>query len=211
MDEFEATLSETIEKLRNFQAMGIEYISVAPPAPAKQGAAFLKLNEVVAACTKCARHEGREKAALGMGSEKARVVFVSSVASTELTGGFSKEEKELLSNIIRAMGLSMDEVYLTSLVRCAGGEAPGSEEVEGCLPFLKDEVDIINPEVIVAMGELAAASLAVSDVGFANIRGIMRSFDDVPLMVTHHPSALLKDASLKRAAWEDMKKVMALL
>ncbi|VAV84475.1 hypothetical protein MNBD_DELTA01-1103 [hydrothermal vent metagenome] len=222
MDELESTLEETVEKLKDLQAMGLQYISVAPPAVAGPSEAFSALNKNIESCTKCVRHSGQVKAALGIGPEDARVVFVSAPAmsnaaarrssngSISQTENFSKAETELLDNIIKAMGLTMDEVYFTCLVRCAGEDAPGSDEIEGCLPFLKDELDIINPVAIVAMGG-AAAHLIASDVDFANLRGIMRSFDDIPLMITHHPSELIKAPGLKRAAWEDIKKVMALL
>ncbi len=221
MDELEARLEETIEKLKNLQAMGLQYISVAPPTAPGPSEAFTVLNKKIESCTKCARSSGQIKAALGIGPEDARVVFLSApavgkAAARRSSNGsvsheiFSKAETELLDNIIKAMGLSTDEVYFTSLVRCAGEDAPGSDEIEACLPFLKDELDIINPVAVVAMGE-AAAYLVASDVGFANLRGIMRSFDDMPLMITHHPSAFIKDPGLKRAVWEDIKKVMALL
>ncbi|VAW38844.1 hypothetical protein MNBD_DELTA02-116 [hydrothermal vent metagenome] len=210
MGEPGSILEETIEKLKNLQAMGLEYISVVPPAPPEPCEAFARVNKDVRSCTNCSRHGGGVKAALGIGREDARVVFVSDSSSTEQAGPFSKAEKELLSNMIKAMGLSMDEVYLTSLVRCDCEDAPGSDEIEACLPFLKDELDIINPVAIVAMGRVTA-HLVAPDVEFANLRGIMRSLDDIPLMITYHPRALIKDPGLKRAAWEDLKKVMALL
>ncbi len=222
MDEFESALQETIEKLKNLESMGIKYLSVAPPPLAAPSGALTTLNENIQSCTKCARHEGREKAALGIGPEDARVVFVSipavgkavsqqdmnlDVSQSEV---FTKQEKDLLSNMIKAMGLSDDEVYLTSLVRCAGQGEPSGDEVQACLDFLNDELEIINPVAVVAMG-VDAPYLVATDVEFANLRGIMRNLDDIPLMITHHPSALIKDPALKREAWEDMKKVMALL
>ncbi len=228
MDEFESALQETIEKLKNLESMGIKYISVAPPPLAAPSGALTTLNENIQSCTKCARHEGREKAALGIGPEDARVVFVSTPAAASIPAVgkavsqqdmnldvsqsevFTKQEKDLLSNMIKAMGLSDDEVYLTSLVRCAGQGEPSGDEVQACLDFLNDELEIINPVAVVAMG-VDAPYLVATDVEFANLRGIMRSFDDIPLMITHHPSALIKDPALKREAWEDMKKVMALL
>lgn len=242
MDEFELALEETVEKLKHLESIGIKYISVAPPPVAVPSNALTALNKKIHSCTKCKRHEGREKAALGIGSEDARVVFVSTLAvgtpavgtptvgvptkdtpaagkaASRRSSGedigqaevFTEAEKELLLNIIKAMGLSAGEVYMTSLVRCAGDYAPTSVAVDACLPFLKDELEIINPVAVVAMGE-AASYLVATDVEFANLRGIMRSFDDIPLMITHHPSALIKDPALKREAWEDMKKVMALL
>lgn len=213
MDERDAVLEDTIEKLKNLQAMGIEYISVAPPPAPEPPATFVERNKKIQACTKCGRHEGREKATLGVGAEDARVVFISGTpAANDKAGGalFLKEEQELLSNIIKAMGLGMDEVYLTSLVRCAGDGVVDAGEIDACLPYLKEELADISPEVIVTLGEVAAR-LVASDVGLANLRGIMRSYDDVPVMVTHHPSAILKDPAFKREAWEDIKKVMALL
>ncbi len=232
MDEFETALEETIEKLKNLESMGIRYISVAPPPVAAPSSALTTLNEKIQRCTKCECHEGRKKAALGIGPEDARVVFVSApavskpAASTSAASKaasrqdtnldvsqpevFTKPETELLSKMIKAMGLGMNEVYLTSLVRCVGQGESSGDEVQACLDFLNDELEIINPVAVVAMGG-AAPYLIAAAVEFANLRGIMRSFDDIPLMITHHPSALIKDLALKREAWEDLKKVMALL
>jgi DNA polymerase len=128
---------------------------------------------------------------------------------------------QLLTKIIQTMGLTRETVYIANILKCrpdtpgqtAGNRKPTPEEMQTCIPFLHEQVDLINPKVLVALGATAVEGLLGKTVGITRLRGNWRTYRGIPLMPTYHPAYLLRNQALseKRRVWEDMLQVMAKL
>jgi len=120
---------------------------------------------------------------------------------------------QLLTNIIKAMGLTREAVYIANVVKCRppGNRAPEPDEVATCGPFLERQIDAIGPEVIVALGASAAQALLQTKGPISRLRGQVLSYRGARLVPTFHPAFLLRSPERKRDVWDDMKKVMAML
>jgi DNA polymerase len=126
-----------------------------------------------------------------------------------------------LNDILKAMGLAREQVYISNIVKfrpalprqTTNNRAPSAEEIAACLPFIRSEVSIVKPKCLVALGGTAATGLLGGDDAVAKLRGRWHEFEGVPLRVTYHPSYLLRSAAVaeKRKVWEDMLEVMELL
>ena len=163
-----------------------------------------------------------EKIVLGAGSTEADILFCGEAPGIdEASSGepFTGKAGDLLSKIIATMGLSRKSTYLTYIMKWrplhdnSYGERPSTvEEIAYCLPYLKAQLDIIQPKVIVALGNAAARALTEDNLeqGFSDLRGTWSSYNDIPVMITFQPSYLLRNNTLrtKRLAWEDMLQVM---
>ena len=163
-----------------------------------------------------------EKIVLGAGSTEADILFCGEAPGIdEASSGepFTGKAGDLLSKIIATMGLSRKSTYLTYVMKWRPlhnndyGERPSTvEEIAYCLPYLKAQLDIIQPKVIVALGNAAARALAEDNLeqSFSDVRGTWSSYNDIPVMITFQPSYLLRNNTLKtkRLAWEDMLQVM---
>ncbi len=116
---------------------------------------------------------------------------------------------ELLTRILSAIDLPRDEVYIANVVKCRppGNRDPKPEEVEACSHFLQRQIELVEPDVIVALGRVAAQKLLGTDESLGRMRGRWYEVHGVPTRVTYHPAALLRDDSYKRPTWEDMKIV----
>jgi len=167
-------------------------------------------------CRRCRLADGRTNLVYGMGNPDARLVFVGEGPGRDedLQGEpFVGEAGKLLTRIIEAMGLHRSDVYICNVVKCRPPQNrdPLPAEVEACSAFMLRQVKAINPRVIVALGKFAAQTLLDTQTPISRLRGSFHDFHGIPLMPTFHPAALLRDQSLKRDVWEDMKQVMKLL
>jgi DNA polymerase len=126
---------------------------------------------------------------------------------------FVGEAGRLLTRIINAMGLTREEVYICNVVKCRPprNRDPERDEVETCIPFLKRQLHIINPEVICVLGRVAGQGLLGKDFRITMGRGNWHSYVGMPLMPTYHPAYLLRNPSAKRQVWEDVQKIMLCL
>jgi len=125
---------------------------------------------------------------------------------------------QLLTKIIQTMGLSRQSVYIANILKCrpdtpgqsAGNRKPTPEEMQTCIPFLHEQIDLIQPKVIVALGATAVEGLLGKTIGITKLRGHWRTYRGIPLMPTYHPAYLLRNQALseKRRVWEDMLQVM---
>ncbi len=163
-----------------------------------------------------------EKVVLGAGSTAADILFCGEAPGVDeaLTGEpFIGKAGNLLSKIITAMGLTRESTYLTYIMKWRPshnkpyGERPATgEEIAYCMSYLRAQIDIIKPRVIVALGNAAAKGLLGDELGqnFSDVRGTWFSFQGIPVIITFHPSYLLRNDTLKtkRLAWEDMLQVM---
>lgn len=163
-------------------------------------------------CTKCQLHKGRKTIVFGDGDPDARLMFVGEGpgADEDRQGKpFVGAAGQLLNKIIKAIGLERNQVYIGNVVKCRppGNRTPEQVERLTCGPFLSKQIEIIGPEVIVALGATAANYLLDEDLPMKRLRSRFHQLGDILVMPTYHPAYLLRNPSAKRAVWEDMKMV----
>ena len=167
-------------------------------------------------CTRCKLHRGRTRLVFGDGNPKAELVFVGEgPGRDEDVQGlpFVGRAGKLLTQMIEAMGLQRQDVYICNVVKCRPPEnrTPEKDEVETCSPFLLRQLDAISPKVIVCLGSVAAQTLLETNRGISHFRGEWLDFRGRKLMATYHPAYLLRNPSAKGEVWKDLQKVMAVL
>ena len=167
-------------------------------------------------CTRCKLHKGRIKLVFGAGNAEARLMFVGEgpgAEEDEQGVPFVGRAGQLLTQIIKAMGLEREDVYIANVVKCRppGNRNPEPDEIEQCEPFLMRQMDVIKPAVVVALGKFAAQTLLRTAEPISRIRGRFHQVGDTRVMPTFHPSYLLRNPAAKRDVWEDMKAVMGVL
>jgi uracil-DNA glycosylase len=182
-------------------------------APEDRVAALRAIREDIGDCTRCALHKGRNKIVFADGSPTARLLFVGEGpgADEDAQGlPFVGRAGQLLNNMIGAMGLRREEVYICNVVKCRppGNRTPEPEEANTCSPFLFRQIDVVRPEVIVALGATAATYLLGQRQPLAGLRGRIHSFRGTKLIVTYHPAFLLRDPRQKKEAWADLQIAM---
>lgn len=182
----------------------------------KGGGNLEALRQEVACCVKCPLHRGRTQTVFGEGSLKAKLLFVGEAPGMEedLQGRpFVGQAGRLLTKIIEAMGLRREEVYITNVIKCRppGNRTPLPEEIATCSPYLFKQIEWIRPRVICTLGKYAAYVLVRKDEPISTLRGRFYDSQGIPVMPTFHPAYLLRNPQAKRAVWEDMKKVKAVL
>jgi len=172
-----------------------------------------ELEHFIGDCRRCKLSKGRKHIVFGEGNQRARLVFVGEAPGMEedLTGKpFVGQAGKLLTDIITAMGLTRDEVYICNIVKChpPGNRDPEADETETCLPFLRAQITLIQPEVICTLGRISLQSLVDKGLKISRDRGQWRSYMDIPLMPTYHPAYLLRYPQAKRQVWEDVQTIM---
>lgn len=174
--------------------------------------AFLDaLGRDVEACRACRLSTTRSKSVPGTGAAAPRVLVVGEGPGAEEDASglpFVGPAGQLLDRMLAAIGLSRGEnVYIANVVKCRppGNRDPAPDEVEACSRWLESQVDTLAPEAILCLGRSAMRALTRSEEGITRMRGRWLEYRGVPLMPTFHPSALLRDETLKRPAWEDLK------
>jgi len=187
---------------------------IAAEVPREERAAALEMiREEIGECTRCALHKGRNKIVFGDGSPTARLMFVGEGpgADEDAQGiPFVGRAGQLLNNMIAAMGLTREEVYIANVVKCRppGNRAPEPEEGATCSPFLFRQIDVVRPQVLVALGATAATYLLGSRQPLAGLRGRVHAVRGTQLIVTYHPAYLLRDPRQKKEAWADLQIAM---
>ena len=193
-----------------------------PLDPQAKAAAFAALRERALACVKCAHlASSRKNVAFGVGSIDAQLMFVGEAPGAdedEQGEPFVGKAGQLLTKIIQATGLSRADVYIANILKCrpdtpgqsAGNRKPTSDEMATCIPFLHEQIDLIRPKVIVALGATAVEGLLGKTLGITKLRGTWKTYRGTPLMPTYHPAYLLRNQAMseKRKVWEDMLAVM---
>jgi len=177
-----------------------------------RAAALGTLAEAVAACRRCRLCEGRQKTVFGSGSPTAGLMFIGEGPGAEEDRQglpFVGRAGELLTRIVEAIGMTRDQVYIANIVKCRppGNRDPQPDEVAACRSYLERQIALIRPRLLVALGRIAAQTLLGNDLPIGRMRGQWFEVLGVPLMVTYHPAALLRNPALKRPTWEDMQQV----
>lgn len=163
-------------------------------------------------CTDCVLHERRNRSVFARGNPAAELVFVGEgPGRDEDRQGlpFVGAAGQLLDKMIGAMGFSQDEVYICNVVKCRPPEnrTPRPEEARACARFLRPQLQLVRPQIIVALGRCAAEHLGVAPAQ-GSWRGRVGSYDGVPVMPTYHPAFLLRSPEFKRVVWQDLQVVM---
>jgi DNA polymerase len=185
--------------------------------------ALKMIREDLGDCTRCPLHkQGRKQIVFGVGNPRAELLFVGEgpgADEDEQGEPFVGRSGQLLTNMIKAMGLSREQVYIANIVKCRppANRAPEREESETCSPFLMRQIAAIKPKVIVALGATAAKGLLAMSAPMTQLRGRFYDFKppgvrdsdwECKLAVTYHPAFLLRDPRQKGEAWKDLQMVM---
>ena len=183
-------------------------------ASAESGWSGITLEEVaqkVASCSRCALSKKRTHTVPGMGVPHPAVLVVGEGPGAEEDAQglpFVGPAGKLLDKMLEAISLSRDtNCYIANIVKCRppNNRTPLPEEADACISFLEAQIHILKPKLILAAGRTAAQNLLKTTEALSRLRGAFRDYNGIPLLVTYHPSALLRDVSLKRPAWEDLK------
>jgi len=172
------------------------------------------LRDDIGDCRRCKLHLGRTHVVFGIGNPNAKLMFVGEGPGRDedLKGEpFVGRAGQLLTDIItKGMGLTRDAVYIANVVKCRPPQNrnPEPEEVASCEPFLKKQIELIRPKIIVALGKFAVQALLQSKVPITRLRGNWHTYMGIKLMPTFHPAYLLRNPADKKLVWEDIKKVM---
>ncbi len=186
---------------------------VSPALVADISASLDDLQKSLDGCSRCSLCQQRNHIVFGAGNTQARVVLVGEAPGREedLRGyPFVGEAGQLLEKILQAMGLSRQTVYICNVIKCrpTGNRDPKPDEIAACEPFLKQQLAIIKPEIIITLGRFAAQTLLRTTAPIGRLRGQWREYEGIALMPTFHPAYLLRNPSGKRPVWEDIKLVM---
>lgn len=194
------------------------------PAPVKpvraessathSGEALANIRAVMGDCRRCALHAGRTQIVFGIGNPNAELMFIGEgPGEDEDRKGepFVGRAGQLLTEIItKGMKLRREDVYIANIVKCRppGNRNPEADEIAQCEPFLMQQIEVIGPRIIVALGTFAAQTLLRVKTPISQLRGHWREYQGIKLMPTLHPAYLLRNPASKRLVWEDIKQVM---
>ena len=172
------------------------------------------IREDLGDCTRCKLHTTRNKIVFGDGSSKAELVFIGEGpgADEDAQGlPFVGRAGKLLTQMIEAMGLQRQQVYICNVVKCRppGNRQPEKDEVESCSPFLFRQLDALQPKVIVCLGATAAQTLLQTNRGISHFRGEWLDYRGYKMIATYHPAYLLRNPHAKGDVWKDLQRVMA--
>lgn len=164
-------------------------------------------------CSRCKLSGGRTQIVFGSGPVHADLMFVGEGPGEQedLQGEpFIGRAGQLLTKMIEAMGLSREKVYIANVVKCRPPENrnPEPDEIESCSPFLKAQIELVNPKVIVGLGKFAVQTLLKSETRISELRGKWATYQGRKFMATYHPAYLLRNPSEKKSVWEDLQLVM---
>jgi DNA polymerase len=181
-----------------------------------QAEALAAVRADIGDCTRCKLHTGRHQIVFGVGNPNADLMFVGEApgADEDVQGiPFVGRAGQLLTKIIEAIDLTRDDVYIANVIKCRPPQNrnPEPDEVATCEPFLFQQIDIIKPKVIVALGKFGAQTLLRTLDPISRLRGRVFDYRGAKLIPTFHPAYLLRNPSSKRDVWEDMKLVRTLL
>jgi uracil-DNA glycosylase len=172
------------------------------------------IREDIGDCTRCPLHkQGRKQIVFGVGNPQAELMFIGEApgADEDMKGEpFVGRAGQLLTNMIKAMGVQREDVYIANIIKCRppGNRTPERDECETCSPFLMRQIAAVKPKVIVALGAVAAKTLLAVNAPMSELRGRWFEFRGTKLAVTYHPAFLLRDPRQKKETWKDLQMVM---
>lgn len=219
-DERQELLLDIRTHLQNQKELGNYYVPRETVAPDKSLAGgtnneeqLKELRALMGDCKRCKLASGRTNLVFGVGNPNAELMFAGEgPGHDEDKQGypFVGRAGKLLDKIIEAMGLTRKDVYIGNVIKCRppNNRNPEPDEIEACMPFLKRQIEIIAPKIIVCLGTFAAQSLLRTDEKISRLRGKIHEIDGIKIIPTYHPAFLLRNPEMKKPVWEDMKLVM---
>jgi len=199
------------------QELGLEHTDLRWPERVSSGPAahptLEQVREELGDCTRCKLHAHRTQIVFGVGNPRASLVFVGEApgADEDAQGEpFVGRAGQLLTKIIEAMGLHRQDVYICNIIKCRppNNRTPETEEIVACQPFLLQQLRVIAPKFICALGGPAAQTLLQTKEPISRLRGRFHDFHGIPLLPTFHPAFLLRNPNEKKTVWEDMKLLL---
>jgi len=187
---------------------------MAPVVPFDSASSLRLIREDLGDCTRCRLHkQGRKQIVFGVGNPNAELMFIGEAPGAdedEQGEPFVGRAGQLLNNMIKAMGIRREDVYIANIIKCRppGNRTPERDECETCSPFLMRQIEAIRPRAIVALGAVAAKTLLAINAPMSELRGRWYDFRGTKLAVTYHPAFLLRDPRQKKEAWKDLQMVM---
>jgi uracil-DNA glycosylase len=183
-----------------------------PRAAREMGIDWPELRARVAVCTRCSLSSTRTQTVFGVGNQRAEWLVVGEAPGAEEDRQgepFVGRAGQLLNSMLRAVGLAREQVYIANVLKCRppGNRDPSQSEAAECLPYLEQQIALIKPKIMLAVGRIAAQNLLRTDKTLGSLRQQVHRFgiSQVPLIVTYHPAYLLRTPADKRKSWEDLK------
>jgi len=183
--------------------------------PDQKAVVLAEMAAEVAACEGCKLHSTRNNTVFGAGSADAEVVFVGEAPGRhedEQGVPFVGRAGKLLTDILKAIGFAREDIYICNILKCRPpkNRDPEKDEVAACEPFLKRQLEILQPKVICCLGRHAAMTLLDTRASLRNLREAVHFYEGIPVLATYHPAALLRNPHWKRDTWDDVRKLRAL-
>jgi DNA polymerase len=189
-----------------------------PAAAEPSGDGWEALRVRVSGCTRCALHEGRTQTVFGVGNPEARLMIIGEAPGAEEDRRgepFVGRAGKLLDEMLRSLGLGREDVFIANILKCRppGNRDPRPEESAECRPYLRRQIALVAPRVILAVGRVAAQDLLESDEPIGRLRTRVHRYPeaDIPVVVSYHPAYLLRSPGQKRKAWQDLCRARDLL
>ena len=225
LQEIDANLSREVEKAKQAQATRGPRVTSSPSqetaeepivevSEGSKRPTMPSIREELGDCRRCGLCDGRKNIVFGVGSPSADLMFVGEApgADEDRQGEpFVGKAGQLLTRMIQAMGLQREDVYIANVIKCRppGNRDPEPDEVLACEPFLIQQIEAIEPKVLITLGRVSASALLRRRVAITRERGRWTEYHGVRLMPTFHPAYLLRNPSAKREVWQDLQAVMA--
>ncbi len=195
-------------------AMGVHAYVPRPVRP--DGPDWPALAAAVRECRLCGLCETRTQTVFGTGDVRARMMVIGEAPGAEEDRQgepFVGRAGGLLNSMLRAAGFARSEVYIANVLKCRppNNRDPSMEEAERCLPYLRRQIELVAPDVILCVGRIAAQRLLGREDTLARMRGRVHAFESVPVVVTYHPAYLLRSPGEKRKSWADLKLALGVL
>ena len=182
----------------------------AAAASAPSAATLDQFRQQICTCTRCPLGQTRQNFVFGSGNPDAGIMFIGEAPGAEEDRRgepFVGAAGQLLSKIIAAMKMRREDVFICNVLKCRppGNRDPLPEEVGECEPYLKKQIEIIGPKIICTLGRVASHAVLKTTASMRSLRGVLHEYEGIPVIVSYHPAALLRNAGLKRDTWDDMR------
>ena len=214
---FFSILTQYYDYLQLYGQFGFDGILRAPHETQSHGSPPLSLESLqqsLNGCRRCKLHVSRTHMVFGAGNPHAVLMFIGEAPGyheDKQGEPFVGKAGELLTRILQAIGLRREDVYLANILKCRppNNRDPQPDEMKTCMPYLMEQIRLIKPKIICALGRISAQALLQTTTPLGKLRGQWHDFNGIPFIVTYHPAALLRFQSYKRDTWEDVKRLRA--
>lgn len=188
---------------------GADALVAEEPAASPDSLDWNELRETVSACTKCSLYAGRTQTVFGVGNPQADWMIIGEAPGAEEDRRgepFVGRAGKLLDEMLRAVGQDREQVFIANILKCRppGNRDPKVEEASACRAYLERQIELVQPQIILAVGRVAAQNLLGTDAPVGRLRGRRHSLGEIPMVVTYHPAYLLRSPSQKRKSWDDL-------